>query len=96
MSVSAAHYLIFPRPYDILDNRIKKRIAKILEKHQNVRVAQSRIGDPSEWVKKISGLVTEPVANKLREEVYLENTSLFLAYGNRDEVVSLTPGFFVV
>lgn len=85
----AAHYLVFRHPHNILDTKKTKEITKaVASRHSEVKFVQSRISDPDTWINKMSGLLTEAVARELHENVCLENTSFFLAFGNKEKVVS--------
>lgn len=63
---------------------------EIASKYPGVKFVQSKINTTKEWINKISKLLSNDVSTKFIEENKIQDECvLFLAYGNKNEVVSM-------
>ncbi|KAJ8964825.1 hypothetical protein NQ314_004633 [Rhamnusium bicolor] len=85
-----AYFVKIPKDYANLNKQIKELMLGLAMNYPNAKFFQSKVNTPKEWTSKINKLLTSQVATKFVEENKLENDSvLFLAYGNKNEVLSL-------
>lgn len=80
----------FPKEYSNLSKQVKDLMIELASKYPEVKFVQSKISTAKEWINKISKLLGNDVATKFVEENKIQDDSvLFLAYGNKHEVVSM-------
>ncbi|XP_018577439.1 aspartate--tRNA ligase, mitochondrial isoform X2 [Anoplophora glabripennis] len=85
-----ACFVKFPKEYSNLSKQIKSLMSDVANKFPRVKFVQSKINTTKEWIHKISKLLGSDIAIKFTEENKIQDESvLFLAYGNKNEVLSL-------
>ncbi|CAH1116419.1 unnamed protein product [Phaedon cochleariae] len=85
-----AYYISFPKEYAISSRRLKESMSSLSKSFSRLKFVQSIINSREEWVKIMGSLLTVPTAERILDDNELENGSvLFLAYGNKGEVLQL-------
>ncbi|XP_023016395.2 aspartyl-tRNA synthetase, mitochondrial isoform X1 [Leptinotarsa decemlineata] len=85
-----AYFISFPKEHANLSKQIKDSLQTSGNKYERAKLIQSKIVSTSEWLNKIGKLLTTQLASRFVEEYKIQDESvLFLAYGNKDEVLSL-------
>ncbi|KAJ8980311.1 hypothetical protein NQ317_005232 [Molorchus minor] len=85
-----AYFVQFPKEYANLNKRVKEIISNVSARYDKAKLVKSKINTTKEWVDKIGKLLSPAVALKLVENYNIvDETVLFLAYGNKNEVLSL-------
>lgn len=68
---------------------MKELMSRVTMKYKKAKLVQSKVTSGAAWIEKISKLLTTPVAEKfIADRVVEENSLLFLAYGDKKQVVS--------
>ncbi|KAJ8920920.1 hypothetical protein NQ315_015713 [Exocentrus adspersus] len=85
-----ACFVAFPKEYANLSKVVKELMTGLANKHPKAKFVQSKINTAKEWTSKISKLLGSHVASKFVEENKIQDESvLFLAYGDKRDVLSL-------
>ncbi|CAH0556876.1 unnamed protein product [Brassicogethes aeneus] len=85
-----AYYLQFPKEYANLSKSVKDSMSQLAKKYPNVKLIQNKISNPKDWSSKVTKLLSDKVANRFIEECKLkEDSILFMAYGDKKEVLGL-------
>ncbi|KAJ8960723.1 hypothetical protein NQ318_020015 [Aromia moschata] len=83
-------FVKFPTEYANLSKKVKDVMSDVASKYPKVKFVQTKVSTPKGWANKVSKLLSGEVATKFVEEHELADDSvLFLAYGNKNEVLSL-------
>ncbi|CAH1970648.1 unnamed protein product [Acanthoscelides obtectus] len=86
----AAHYIMFPKEYANLSKQIKETVTSLSKNYPKAKLVQSKVASTKEWTNKISKLLTHQVAAEFVIESKMQDESvLFLAYGDKKEVLAL-------
>nr|CAI5866150.1 unnamed protein product [Callosobruchus analis] len=86
----AAYYVLFPKEYASLNKQVKELITNLSKSYSKAKLVQSNISSTREWTNKISKLLTSQVAAEFVIETKMQDDSvLFLAYGDKKQVLAL-------
>lgn len=85
-----AYFLVFPEPYVMLSKTVKEKFTKLAQKYPESKFIQNKVDNIAEWLTKLSRLLGDGVIEELKIAMQsYNNSAIFFAYGNRDEVVSM-------
>lgn len=85
-----AYYILFPNEFFRWNNKVRESLSRAVVKYKKAKLVQSKIKTTKEWKEKISKFLSLPIAEKFVENNMVQDNSLLLmAYGNKNEAVSL-------
>lgn len=85
-----AYYLVFPDTHSFLTKSIKSKFADLGKQYPHAKFLQTKIMSSHQWNTSASKLFNDNLAETLAKQMNLpDNSTLFLAYGNKTHVVSL-------
>lgn len=85
-----AYFLNFPKELSILNKKVKEGMQNISKKFNNAKFILNIIKNKEEWINKFEKLLTKEVATEfLKVNNIPEESTVFLAFGNKQETLSL-------
>lgn len=83
-----AYYLQIPIKYSSLTKSIKEQFNTLARQFPSVKFIQNNISTKDNWISKMKHLFTEEISAKLADQIgLLDNSVLFLGYGEKNQVV---------
>lgn len=84
------YFIIFPKEHANLSKQVKDLMMNLAKQYPKAKLVQSKVTTCKDWINKLGKLLTTQAATQFVEENKVQEESvIFMAYGDSEEVVSL-------